>query len=420
MRPVAAEARPRWRASVDARLADVVRGAVVVGLVTAGPTPSAAGVVSAAREGLAAGCPDAPAGIVHADLTGSSDTALAIDEAAGPVPVVRLGPPDLEGASLQAGTLGRRAALHAIFAATARLEPRALVVLNPGLTSTTAAWSAGLAGPAASGACDLVLPLYRRRRFEGTLTQALVAPLLRALFGLRLGHPIAEELGCSRAGVQRLLEADWDSEPARAQVDIWLPATAAVAGLSVGQAALGPRAVAVAPAQEPLGATVGRVAGTIFGIAEQHDTAWLETRDRGPASGVPEPAREIDPGPAVDVARMVAGFHQGVRELFPLWERILAPDTLSEILALGEATAEDLRLSDRLWVHVVYDFLLAWRFRVAHRPHVARSLAPIYLGRTASVVRETRAASPAAAAAGAERLAEAFERERGYLVERWR
>ena len=57
---------------------------------------------------------------------------------------------------------------------------------------------------------------------------------------------------------------------------------------------------------------------------------------------------------------------------------------------------------------------------MAHRGHVAQSLAPLYLGRTASLVLETRGGAATAVAAVAARLARGFEEEKAYLVDRWR
>jgi hypothetical protein len=103
----------------------------------------------------------------------------------------------------------------------------------------------------------------------------------------------------------------------------------------------------------------------------------------------------------------------------PVWERILAPENLAEVLDLSDAGTEDFRLPDRLWARVVYDFLLGYRFRVVYRTHLVQSLAPLYLGRAASVVLETRGRPPLAVAEAVERLGRQFELEKAYLVERW-
>src|SRR5439155_9976987 len=79
------------------------------------------------------------------------------------------------------------------------------------------------------------------------------------------------------------------------------------------------------------------------------------------------PPPEPQPGPAPDPERMREGFQQGVRDLYPVWERILAPETLSDVLALGESTTGEFRFPDGLWSRVVYDFLLSYRARVVYR-----------------------------------------------------
>ena len=117
---------------------------------------------------------------------------------------------------------------------------------------------------------------------------------------------------------------------------------------------------------------------------------------------------------------MQVGFAQGVRDLLPVWERILAPENLGEVLELSDRTLDRFRVSDRLWTRIVYDFLLAFRARVVYRSHAAQSLAPLYLGRAASVILETQARPPAAMSQGAARLAGMFEEEKPYLVDRWR
>jgi len=117
---------------------------------------------------------------------------------------------------------------------------------------------------------------------------------------------------------------------------------------------------------------------------------------------------------------MLLGFRQGVRDLLPIWERILSPETLGDVLVLSEYPPSEFRLAARLWARIVYDFLLAYRARVMYRGHIAQSLAPLYLGCAASLVLETRNRPDPALAQAAERLARAFEDEKSYLVDRWR
>ena len=79
-------------------------------------------------------------------------------------------------------------------------------------------------------------------------------------------------------------------------------------------------------------------------------------------------------------------FRLGARDLGSIWELILAPDTLGEVLALESDDPERFRFPDDLWARVVYDLALGHHYAVVHRDHLLRSLAPLYLARTAAFV----------------------------------
>jgi glucosylglycerate synthase len=400
---------------VQAEIAALGTCDLVLGLHTLGPTPSADAVGRTALEGPLGSTATV---VVHVDPTGSGEVVEALTRAVAPCPLIHL-----EGSGLArtpaAPGQDDADAVRTILAVARQLRARGIVLLTALGDPGTPGRATALTEPVLKDGHGLVLPMYTRMRYEGTLTHALVVPLVRALWGRRLGHPMAEEFACSGEAAAAFLDADaWETDLARHGAEFWLPVAAIQAGLVVSQAPVGPRRVAAESRPSPLGPTVGRVAGALFALAEQTEGHWLEVRgsDAVPASG-PEPAPREGGGP-VDPARLLAGFRQGVRDLLEIWVRILSPDTLADVLALEDA--DEFRFPDRLWARVVYDFLLAWRFRVAPRGHVAQSLAPLYLGRTASLVLETRGKPATAVAAAGERLAHAFEDEKAYLVDRWR
>ena len=78
------------------------------------------------------------------------------------------------------------------------------------------------------------------------------------------------------------------------------------------------------------------------------------------------------------------------------------------------------RFPDDLWARVVYDFALGHHYNVVHRDHLLRSLVPLYLGRTAAFVLATERLGAEATASVADAVGAAFERQKAYLVERWR
>ena len=402
----------------QAALARIGSADLVIGVSTGSAAPNLDGVAAAVRVGLQAHFPGQSAAVIHVDQGGADDPGGAPTQAFGDVPLVRIRPAHATGGPLVQLRLDE--AVATTLATGQALGARAIILLNAENASLNADWVGGLGGPVLANDCELVVPVYQGGRYEGTLTHALVVPLIRTLFGKRLARPLAEEFGCSGKAAAFLLEQNvWDTDLGSNGIEFWIPAAAIAEGVAIGQAALGPRRLP-APAQPaPLGEIVGRTVGSLFAIAERYEILWLERQgsESVPCVGsLPEP----QPGPAPDPERMLGGFQQGVRDLYPIWERILAPETLSDALALGEYATGEFRFPDGLWARVVYDFLLAYRARVVYQSHIAQSLAPLYLGRVASVVYETRNQPPAAVAKVTERLCQVFEELKPYLVDRWR
>ncbi len=402
-----------------AAIARIGAADLVMGLATARPSPGLQSMGAALRAGLDTHFAGQAAAVIHVDQAASEETAAAAATALGDLRVVPVASPaSVHGGD---GELDWAAAVRAVLTAGRMLEARAIVMLNADLSSTTGEWLRGLATPILKEDFGLVLPIYRRFRYDGTLTQALVVPLMRSLFGRQLAHPLAEEFACSGGAADAFLKQPvWETEIREHGLEVWLPASAREQGPVVGQVVLGPRTVTATPAPAPLGRTVGRVAGALFALAERSESYWLDIHGSDPVVTFGVPPEPLAGGPTVDPERMQVGFVQGVRDLLPVWERILAPENLGEVLALSDRPLERFRFTDRLWTRVVYDFLLAYRARVVYRSHAAQSLAPLYLGRAASVILETASRPPLAVLQSTARLGGMFEEEKPYLVDRWR
>jgi hypothetical protein len=263
-----------------------------------------------------------------------------------------------------------------------------------------------------------VTAAYARHRYEGTISRLVLGPLVRALYGRRLHHPFGGQQALSARLVEHLLVHPRWSWTGADVSDLWITGTAIADGFGVWEAWLGPHQVRSRTRAIDLPAMIAQTVGAAFTVMERHGDLWLEVRGSEPIPAVGEP---IPPGVepmTVDVELMQEAFRQGARDLTSIWELILAPETLAEVLALdGEGP---LRFPDDLWARVVYDFALGHHYSVVHRDHLLRSLTPLYLGRTAAFVLATRGAGVAATQTQLDGVAAAFERQKGYLVEHWR
>ena len=391
---------------------------LAVGLLTFNNAETIDGVLAVAAAGVER-LSGVRAALIVADAGSSDDTRERAAASAIPSVVVEHEAPAGERVAVPFhGVPGRGAALRAAFTVAQRLRARALVLLEADAVSATPAWIERLAGPVLEDKADFVTAAYARHRYEGTISRLVLGPLVRALYGRRLHHPFGGQQALSARLVEHLLiHPRWSWTGADVS-DLWITGTAIADGFGVWEAWLGPHQVSSRTRAIDLPAMIAQTVGAAFTVMERHGDLWLEVRGSEPIPAVGEPIPPgVDPM-TVDVELMQEAFRQGARDLTSIWELILAPDTLAEVLALdGEGP---LRFPDDLWARVVYDFALGHHYSVVHRDHLLRSLTPLYLGRTAAFVLATRPAGVAVTQAQLDGVAAAFERQKGYLVEHWR
>lgn len=391
---------------------------LAVGVLTYNNAETLDGVLQTAVAGAGL-LPEARAALIVADAGSSDATREHAAAAALPAIVLEHEVPAGERVAVPFhGVPGRGAALRATFTIAHRLRARALVLLEADAVSATPAWIERLARPLLESKADFITAAYARHRYEGTISRLVLAPLVRALYGRRLQHPFGGQQALSARLVEHLLIHPKWSWTGTDVSDLWITGTAIADGFSVWEAWLGPHQVRSRTRAIDLPAMIAQTVGAAFTVMQRHEDLWLEVRGSEP---IPAVGEAIPPGVepmAVDADRMQEAFRQGARDLTAIWELILAPDTLAEVLVLEDGGG--LRFPDDLWARVVYDFALGHHYSVVHRDHLLRSLTPLYLGRTAAFVLATRNAGVAATQAYLEAVAVAFERQKPYLVEHWR
>ncbi|MGH9333536.1 MAG: glycosyltransferase, partial [Vicinamibacteria bacterium] len=317
------------------------------------------------------------------------------------------------------GLPGKGSAFRTIFAIAERLGVKACAVVDSDLRSITPEWVQLLLGPVLLEGFDFVAPLYLRHKYDGTITNSIVYPLTRALYGKEVRQPIGGDFGFSSAlGSHYLSRPVWETDVARFGIDIWMTTTALAGGFRVCQAFLGAKIHDPKDPGADLASMFVQVVSSVFDQMEVHAEKWaaVTTAEDVPLFGFPhgvglEPVQ-------VNVERMASIFRQGARDLREVWQFALAPDTLAEIAILAETEAP-LQIPDPLWVRIVYDFAIAYHRRALPREQLLQSLVPLYLGRTASFVLQTSTSSAGEVEEVIRGLADQFVRQKDYLRERW-
>jgi hypothetical protein len=318
------------------------------------------------------------------------------------------------------GLPGKGSAFRTIFRVAQRLGVRACAVVDSDLRSITPEWIQLLIAPVLEHGMDYVAPLYSRHKYDGTITNSIVYPLTRALYGQRIRQPIGGDFGFSGALAAHLFShGEWETDVARYGIDVWMTTTAVADGFRVCQSYLGAK---IHDAKDPgadLSAMFTQVVGTVFDLMEQHHPVWAS---RAGSTEVPTFGFHytvgVEPVP-VNTERMIAVFRQGVTDLMPVWERMLSAETCLELRALAALAPGDFRFPGPLWVRVVYESAAGYHRRVLPREHLLKAMIPLYLGRTAGFVQHTAASDGDEVERDIEALGELFERAKPYLLECW-
>jgi len=315
------------------------------------------------------------------------------------------------------GIPGKGSAFKAIFQKSVELGAEACCVVDADLRSITPEWIELLLSPVIKKGFDFVAPLYSRHKYDGTITNSIVYPMTRALYGKRLRQPIGGEFGFSGKLAEFYLKQDvWESHVARFGIDIWMTTEAVANNFKVCQTFLGAKLHDPKDPGADLADMLVQVVVTLFNLAEKHFEAWkgIKGSEDVPTFGFKyhvglEPVK-------VNMERMLDIFRTGIRDLKPIWVDILGAGDFGEIEKIGSLDIKKFRFPSGLWAIIIYDYALAYHKKKMSPEHLIKSLVPMYLGRTASFVIEAENMDMAGADAEIEKLCMEFEQKKEYLI----
>jgi hypothetical protein len=321
------------------------------------------------------------------------------------------------------GIPGKGSAFRLVFRMAELLDAKACAVVDADLRSITPEWMDLLLRPLLYGGYDFVAPYYHRHKYDGTITNSIVYPLTRALYGLQVRQPIGGDFGLSRRLFMRYLErGDWETDVARYGIDIWMTTIAIAEGYRVCQSFLGAKLHDAKDPGADLSAMLHQVVGSVFALMEQYQHVW-ESRTGSEPVDLFGFRYDVGLDPiAVNVERMLDAFRRGCGELGEIWSMALGPQVYRTIrqLAGSAHNATAFHLPDEVWAAVIGDFACAYKARPVERTHLLRSLTPLYLALVASFVIETADLFAGDVDQRIEHLCLCFESLKPALAARWK
>jgi glycosyltransferase involved in cell wall biosynthesis len=325
--------------------------------------------------------------------------------------------------SIYRGMPGKGTSLRAIFEAAQLMRVKACVVVDADLRSITPDWIKLLAEPVIHGKSDYIAPSYTRHKYDGTITNHIVYPLTRALYGKRIRQPIGGDFGVSGdLAAFYIMEDVWDTDVARFGIDIWMTTSAICEGYRIGSVELG---VKIHDAKDPasdLPPMFNQVISTLFYLMGKYENAWMNTRSSEAIPNFGEAPNDHRPESVpVTRSKLVDEFIDGFDHFGSLYRTVLSHDNFQQLEKIADAarTTGKVEMSHKFWARVLYDFAFTYQSWNRNRRRLVGIMTPLYFGRVAAYTYEVEDLKQAEAERVVVAQAEAFEEEKEYLRNRF-
>ena len=322
--------------------------------------------------------------------------------------------------SIYRGPAGKGSAFRSVFEAAKRLKVKACVVVDSDLRSITSDWGKYLLDPILEKDYQFVSPVYSRYKYDATITNNIVYNLTRALYGLRIRQPIGGDFAFAGELAAYYIEQDvWETDVARYGIDVWMTTNAITNNFKICQSNLGVKIHDAKDPAESLGPMFRQVVHTLFVLMEQNEAVWKAVKGSRtvPMFGLQE---FLEPEPIqIDLGRLVTEYKTGFRQFKGLYRDIFCPDCFIQLKECAAKAKTKFVMPNSIWVMVLYETAATFHRWTYNRTQLVNLVTPLYLGRVASFINQTRKMTSSQAEELVEEQAQVFEDHKDYLIQLW-
>ena len=397
---------------VEKRINEIGKADILVGIPSFRNEKTISKVVKAASAGINKYFPELKGVIVNADGGSKDNTRGVVLKTLVHKGVEKIVTPYM-------GLNGKGSAFKTIFEIADRLGVKICLVFDSDLRSITPEWVKIFGEPIYKHKYGFVTPHYLRYKYDGTITNTIAYPLIRALYGLKLRQPIGGEFAFTGALAKIYSHQDvWETDIARFGIDIWMTTIAITEGFRVAQAGVGIKLHDPKDPSTDLKPMFKQVVGTIFSLMLENEVKWKAVER---SSTIRTFGKEI---PIEDFKGEVikspfSKFKKGWEKRKKIYKKILKEENYKRLGTLTACSSNTFSFPEDLWAKIIYDFAITYNFSEISKDEILDSLYSIYLARVASFVNETKFISSMMSESLVEGAADIFERLKPYLIKRW-
>ena len=312
------------------------------------------------------------------------------------------------------GTPGKGSSLFAILEAAVITNAKAVIFLDSDLRSVRPWWTELFLDSILNKGYDYLTPYYVRHKYDGTITNNIVYPIIYGLLGFDIRQPIGGDFGLSGNIVSHYGEKIKNSPIENAYrfgIDIYLTTEAIAGGFNIGQVFLGAKIHDVKDPGKTLAPMFSQVTSTLFTQIWKYEDMWKNfTRKKEiPLLGKPVQVESEDIVVNTDI--LFEKFEKGMKEYEVDYNHILGEENYNKLKNL--TNKEQCYISPIVWTHIVYDYIRAFK---KDGEDIIPSLLPLYFGKILSFVNETSNMNTKDAEKLILKQGEIFWNERDYLL----
>jgi len=322
--------------------------------------------------------------------------------------------------SIYRGVPGKGTSFRAVFELADRLNVDACAAVDSDLRSIEPFWIHHLLQPILDKKADFVAPYYQRHKYDGTITNHIVYPLTRALYGKDIRQPIGGDFGYSGGMAKFWASKDvWLTDVAKFGIDIWMTTTAINEGARLMQANLGAKIHDPKDPAEDLGPMFQQVVSTLFYLMGEYESNWRKQHQTQtiPLFGELKNHYKLPPV-AVTLSKLQKEFVDGFEHFSPLYKMVLSPENFQTLTQCYEQTKKGdmICLSPDLWAQILYDFAFTYQGWTRNRRRLVDIITPIYFGRVGAYCLEVKDMNDQQAEQVIQNQAQTFEKDKSYLM----
>ncbi|NLT42915.1 MAG: hypothetical protein GXX93_09610 [Anaerolineae bacterium] len=395
------------------RVAALKTADIVIGLVSYRNARTIGAITKTIAQALTQHLPGMRTVLVNVDAASSDGTAHSFLRARIPAGVERF-------STGYRGLTGAGSATRAVFEIAARLDARACLVLDSGLTGLGQRDVLALLEPILQGRVHLVLPVHQWSFVDAALDDLIMHPMVRLMYGRDVRRPMSGGWAVSGKLAMAYSEQDvWETDAARGGLDLWLLVMALAGDVPLIQVPSCPKALTLTFGTTAYDQRFTHSISTLLRHLGSHQRVWRSAcaTQPAPSAGPPPPVVEPTTRPTEE---FWGAMRTGSRSWRRILRRILSADNHADLLRLIQVDdPSELEFDTDLWARIVLDFGLCFNKAELDPDKVAASLTVPYFARCLALWNQLDRQGLCAYDALIEEQALAFERAKPYFAQRW-